>query len=127
MEAIPHAILFACVMVLILISLSIYKPAENALVFYRLKPKMPALMIPENYKYAVLGAVVVPFVANMIIGGPVMAARKSMNVPYPNLYATPGVHDKADAFNRIQRGHQNMFETVRLYLCLLYRLKDNSS
>jgi hypothetical protein len=77
---------------------------------------MPALMLPENYKYTILGVVVLPFVANMVIGGPVMAARKAMNVPYPNLYATPGVHDKADAFNRIQRGHQNMFETVRAAL-----------
>lgn len=74
---------------------------------------MPALMLPENYKYTILGAVVLPFVANLVIGGSVMAARKPMNVPYPNLYATPGVHDKADAFNRVQRGHQNMFETVR--------------
>jgi hypothetical protein len=28
------------------------------------------------------------------------------------VYATPGVHEKADEFNRVQRGHQNMFETL---------------
>jgi len=26
--------------------------------------------------------------------------------------AVPGVHEKADEFNRVQRGHQNMFETM---------------
>ena len=29
----------------------------------------------------------------------------------PRSYATPGVHDKADSFNRVQRGHQNFIET----------------
>ena len=41
-----------------------------------------------------------------------MSARKIYDVQYPNLYATPGVHKGADAFNRVQRGHQNMFETM---------------
>eukprot|EP00964_Phaeocystis_antarctica_P065305 scaffold39376_cov75-Phaeocystis_antarctica.AAC.3 len=41
-----------------------------------------------------------------------MSARKKFNVPLPNLYGVPGVHDKADDFNRVQRGHQNMFETM---------------
>ena len=41
-----------------------------------------------------------------------MKARKQYNVPYPNLYATPGYHKDADAFNRVQRGHQNGFEYV---------------
>ena len=35
-----------------------------------------------------------------------MKARKEFNVQYPNLYATPGYHKDADAFNRVQRGHQ---------------------
>ena len=35
---------------------------------------------------------------------------------YKNLYATPKHHDKADEFNRIQRGHQNMFETAMFYV-----------
>merc|ERR1712038_280779 len=42
----------------------------------------------------------------------VMKARKKYNVQYPNLYATPGYHDKADDFNRVQRGHQHIFESV---------------
>jgi hypothetical protein len=31
------------------------------------------------------------------------------------MYATPGVHKEADAFNRVQRGHQNMFETLSTF------------
>lgn len=44
------------------------------------------------------------------MGGKVMEARKSCDVQYPNLYATPGFHKKADEFNRCQRGHQAFFE-----------------
>lgn len=36
-------------------------------------------------------------------------------VQYPNLYATPGYHKEADAFNRVQRGHQNMFENMSTF------------
>ena len=43
--------------------------------------------------------------------GPVMRARKKFDVQYPNLYAVPGVHKDADAFNAVQRGHQNLLET----------------
>jgi len=39
-----------------------------------------------------------------------MKARESCDVQYPNLYATPGFHKKADEFNRVQRGHQSFFE-----------------
>ena len=35
-----------------------------------------------------------------------MKARAKYDVQYPNLYATPGYHKEADAFNRVQRGHQ---------------------
>jgi glutathione S-transferase len=41
-----------------------------------------------------------------------MKARKDCDVQYPNLYATPGYHKMADAFNRVQRGHQSMFESL---------------
>jgi glutathione S-transferase len=39
-----------------------------------------------------------------------MKARKEYGIGYPNLYATPGYHDKADEFNRVQRSHQNYME-----------------
>ena len=41
-----------------------------------------------------------------------MKARKELDVLYPNLYATPGHHKNADAFNRVQRGHQALFEQL---------------
>ncbi len=41
-----------------------------------------------------------------------MKARKDFDVKYPNLYATPGYHKQADEFNRVQRGHQHIFETL---------------
>lgn len=46
----------------------------------------------------------------IIIDSQVMKARKDYDVPYPNLYATPGFHKQADVFNRVQRGHQAIFE-----------------
>ena len=71
-----------------------------------------ALALPDRYPYVMLSATALPFVTSFIMGGKVMSARKKFNVPLPNLYAVPGVHDKADDFNRVQRGHQNMFETM---------------
>lgn len=41
-----------------------------------------------------------------------MTARKDCDVQYPNLYAVPGFHKRADEFNRCQRGHQSFFETL---------------
>ena len=70
------------------------------------------ISLPDNYPYVILSSVVAPFVTNIMMGGPVMRARKRFDVPYPNLYATPGHHKEADAFNRVQRGHQSMFETL---------------
>ena len=32
--------------------------------------------------------------------------RTEYDVQYPNLYAVPKLHKDADAFNRVQRGHQ---------------------
>lgn len=69
-------------------------------------------MLPENYWLPLAAGTVLPFVTNIVLGGPVMRARKQFDVPYPNLYATPGHHKHADAFNRVQRGHQSMLETM---------------
>ena len=68
--------------------------------------------LPSEYPFVLVATTIVPFVANMCMGGLVMAARRRCEVPYPNLYATPGFHKNAEEFNRVQRGHQSMFETM---------------
>lgn len=70
------------------------------------------ITVPDNYGYVILTCAVLPVITSFNMGGPVMKARKEFDVPYPNLYGTPGYHKKADEFNRVQRGHQNMFETL---------------
>jgi glutathione S-transferase len=73
------------------------------------------VQVPSAYGL-VLGANIVGIlVTNAYLGSKVMAARTKFNVPYPNLYATPGYHKEADAFNRVQRGHQNYFEYILLF------------
>ena len=44
-------------------------------------------------------------------------ARKRHGVAYPNLYAPPG--GSGDAFNCVQRGHQNTLEAAPCHLALL--------
>ena len=75
-----------------------------------------SLQVPQNYGYVLLTCVVGPFVSYTLMGGNVMAARKKYNVDYPNLYAAPGFHKEADAFNRVQRGHQSMIETLWFFV-----------
>eukprot|EP00563_Minutocellus_polymorphus_P018072 CAMPEP_0197722540 /NCGR_PEP_ID=MMETSP1434-20131217/5188_1 /TAXON_ID=265543 /ORGANISM="Minutocellus polymorphus, Strain CCMP3303" /LENGTH=127 /DNA_ID=CAMNT_0043307707 /DNA_START=74 /DNA_END=457 /DNA_ORIENTATION=+ len=67
---------------------------------------MTSITLPETFGYVILSCVAAPCIATSFMGGPVMKARKEFNVQYPNLYATPGYHKDADAFNRVQRGHQ---------------------
>lgn len=73
----------------------------------------------SEYGYVIIGSVIVPTVGLMMMGGNVMEARKKYNVKYPNLYAVPGVHKDADAFNQVQRGHQNAMETFPSVLAML--------
>merc|ERR1719316_1581981 len=77
-----------------------------------------ALQVPFAYGYVVLTVGVGSFVVTTMMGGAVMAARKKFDVGYPNLYATPGHHKHADEFNRVQRGHQNMFESLPMVMCM---------
>jgi glutathione S-transferase len=76
------------------------------------------LIVPNEYGYVVLGAGIGAVVCNMVLSGPVMKGRQDLDVPYPNMYATPGVHKHADEFNRIQRSHQNFFEMLDSYIVL---------
>lgn len=76
------------------------------------------LVVPNYYGYVVLGAGVGSFITNIYLSGAVMKGRKALDVPYPNLYATPGVHKHADEFNRIQRSHQNFLEMLDSYIAM---------
>eukprot|EP00525_Craspedostauros_australis_P010598 CAMPEP_0198109164 /NCGR_PEP_ID=MMETSP1442-20131203/1175_1 /TAXON_ID= /ORGANISM="Craspedostauros australis, Strain CCMP3328" /LENGTH=151 /DNA_ID=CAMNT_0043764689 /DNA_START=133 /DNA_END=588 /DNA_ORIENTATION=+ len=76
------------------------------------------LDIPSAYGWVVLGAGIGPLIANIMLAGPVMQARSRLNVQYPNLYAVPGVHEKADEFNRVQRSHQNFLEGLSQYVAM---------
>ena len=77
------------------------------------------ITVPANYGYVILSSVIVTgFIVPTYMGAKVMTAREKFNIPYPNLYATPGYHKEADAFNRVQRGHQNMFEVLPTIIIL---------
>mmetsp|Transcript_1144 Transcript_1144/g.2701 ORF Transcript_1144/g.2701 Transcript_1144/m.2701 type:complete len:152 (+) Transcript_1144:99-554(+) len=76
------------------------------------------ITVSNEYGWVVLGAGIGSIVTNMVLSGPVMKARKDLDVPLPNLYATPGVHKHADEFNRIQRSHQNYLETIDSYIAM---------
>ena len=78
-----------------------------------------SIEVPDAYPLVMLSSSVLPFVANIMMGGPVMKARKQYEVKYPNLYAVPGVHKDADAFNRVQRGHQNMLVSEPSHVLIL--------
>eukprot|EP00999_Lentomonas_sp_LEN2_P001436 NODE_2477_length_563_cov_165.463303_g2427_i0.p1 GENE.NODE_2477_length_563_cov_165.463303_g2427_i0~~NODE_2477_length_563_cov_165.463303_g2427_i0.p1 ORF type:complete len:145 (-),score=24.33 NODE_2477_length_563_cov_165.463303_g2427_i0:50-484(-) len=78
---------------------------------------MATVEIPREFGFVIIGQIA-SFVTLQLLSGPVMKARKRLNVQYPNLYAVPGVHEKADEFNRIQRGHQNALETYSSYAIL---------
>ena len=86
---------------------------------------MVSIDVPNGYGWVILGAGVAPFIVSTLLSGQVMKARKEFDVKYPNLYAVPGLHKKADEFNRVQRGHQNFLENVGTYqvLTLLGGLK----
>lgn len=79
---------------------------------------MASITVPSAYGYTILTCAVLPYFVSFGMGGMVMSARKKYNVPYPNLYATPGFHKQADEFNRAQRGHQSMFEVLTGFTAL---------
>ena len=79
-----------------------------------------SITVPSSYGWVILGSGILPVVTSMYLGGVVMKARKEYDVQYPNLYATPKVHDKADQFNRVQRGHQNFLENIGSYSIMTF-------
>mmetsp|Transcript_13471 Transcript_13471/g.22953 ORF Transcript_13471/g.22953 Transcript_13471/m.22953 type:complete len:153 (+) Transcript_13471:201-659(+) len=76
---------------------------------------MVSIDVPPEYGWVILGASLGPIITSMYLSGFVMKARKDYDVQYPNLYAVPKYHDKADEFNRVQRGHQNFLENSSSY------------
>jgi glutathione S-transferase len=84
-------------------------------------------------------AVVLYLIEHMVMGGFVGQARTKYGIPYPSMYAIPGTpryydesmkpkenpmadtisNEDAFAFNRVQRGHQNMIENAPFFLALL--------
>ena len=74
--------------------------------------------VPSEYGFVILGTGFAPFFVNLILCRPVMEARERLNVHYPNCYAVPGVHEKADEFNRVQRSHQNFLEGLDQYMVM---------
>jgi glutathione S-transferase len=73
---------------------------------------MLSIDVPDGYAYVFFTCGMLPSITNFLLGGKVMSARKKFNIPLPNLYATPGHHKEADAFNRVQRGHQHVLESI---------------
>jgi glutathione S-transferase len=76
---------------------------------------MTTIEVPDYYGFVILGCIIVPLFSSFYMGEAVMKARKDFNVQYPNLYATPGYHKQADEFNRVQRGHQSMLESITTF------------
>ena len=84
---------------------------------------LATIQVPSTYGYVVVASVIgCGFVTSTLMGSKVMEGRKKYNIPYPNLYAVPTVHDHADEFNRIQRGHQSYFELLVPFVALIVLL-----
>eukprot|EP00292_Cryptomonas_paramecium_P024355 CAMPEP_0113719030 /NCGR_PEP_ID=MMETSP0038_2-20120614/35556_1 /TAXON_ID=2898 /ORGANISM="Cryptomonas paramecium" /LENGTH=143 /DNA_ID=CAMNT_0000647293 /DNA_START=19 /DNA_END=450 /DNA_ORIENTATION=- /assembly_acc=CAM_ASM_000170 len=75
-------------------------------------------IFPHNYGYvfAVMGG---SFFMNTYLAMNVVSARKKYNVQYPNLYAPPS-NPNADAFNCIQRAHQNTLESYSVVMLQMF-------
>lgn len=98
------------------------------------------VVIGEWSKGLIPLAVILFFIEHMVMGGFVGAARATYGIPYPSMYAVPGTpryydpsmkpkenpladtisNEDAFAFNRVQRGHQNMVENAPFFLALLF-------
>jgi glutathione S-transferase len=76
------------------------------------------LSIPANYELLFLPLIGTHFL-NIFLTVQVAKARGKYDVKYPNLYA-PESNKNADAFNSIQRAHQNTLESLPLVLSTMF-------
>jgi glutathione S-transferase len=72
----------------------------------------------REHAFVLLSLVFVILTHSMWMSFQVGAARKKYKVNYPNLYADKS-NPSADAFNCVQRGHQNSLENLPVFLSLL--------
>lgn len=79
------------------------------------------ITLPDHYGYVLLTVIVgtIVIVPTYFADVVVPAGRSKYDIPYPNLYAVPGYHKNADEFNRIQRSHQNMLETLPGFIIMI--------
>lgn len=73
---------------------------------------MLSIEVPDGYSYVLFTCGMLPSITNFLLSQKVMSARAKFKIPLPNLYAVPGLHKEADAFNRVQRGHQHVIESI---------------
>lgn len=72
-----------------------------------------SITIPKSYGYVILSTVIgCLFVSPTMMKALVVHAGSACGVFYPNVYASPGYHKHAEAYNRLLRGHQNTLESL---------------
>jgi glutathione S-transferase len=85
-------------------------------------PDMPSIEVPAEYGYVIAVGVASFLVCNVWMSVKVGGARKKYGLEYPHLYASKDTisDEKArNAFNCVQRGHQNTLEGYPAFLFLL--------
>jgi len=76
-----------------------------------------AVELKQEHGFALLALLLTVFVHYWYMSIGVSKARKQYGVKYPTLYA-PGSDDSANAFNCVQRGHQNSLEQLPHFLAV---------
>mmetsp|Transcript_32501 Transcript_32501/g.45073 ORF Transcript_32501/g.45073 Transcript_32501/m.45073 type:complete len:145 (-) Transcript_32501:139-573(-) len=80
---------------------------------------MPSIDIKPEFGYVIGVGIASVFVLTWK-GISVGMARKKYGVKYPNMYADKKENKDADAFNCVQRAHQNSLENYPQFLMLLF-------
>ncbi|KAK1370756.1 Membrane associated eicosanoid/glutathione metabolism-like domain-containing protein [Heracleum sosnowskyi] len=75
-------------------------------------------MLPREYGYVVLIISLAGFL-NFWMTSQVSKARQKYNVQYPAMYALESENKDANAFNCIQRGHQNSLEYLPMFFTFM--------